>query len=111
MPRAHVHRVGCRRRVRRVAAAWTSASRTRCRSGSTRSQAAPLLCAGIIGYRALLAAEVPPGGRLGIYGFGGSAHLTAQIAMKQGLRVHVLTRGEANQALAASLGVDSVGIG
>ena len=72
-------------------------------------EAAPLLCAGIIGYRALLAAEVPPGGRLGIYGFGGSAHLTAQIAMKQGLRVHVLTRGEANQALAASLGVDSVG--
>ncbi len=72
-------------------------------------EAAPLLCAGIIGYRALLAAEVPPGGRLGIYGFGGSAHLTAQIAMKQGLRVHVLTRGEANQSLAASLGVDSVG--
>ncbi|MFZ0047734.1 MAG: alcohol dehydrogenase catalytic domain-containing protein, partial [Streptosporangiaceae bacterium] len=41
--------------------------------------AAPLLCAGIIGYRALLRAEVPAGGRLGIYGFGGSAHITAQI--------------------------------
>ena len=70
---------------------------------------APLLCAGIIGYRALMAAAVPPGGRLGIYGFGGSAHLTAQVALRQGLRVHVLTRGERNQALAASLGVDSVG--
>jgi propanol-preferring alcohol dehydrogenase len=72
-------------------------------------QAAPLLCAGIIGYRALLAAAVPPGGRLGIYGFGGSAHLTAQIALHQGLKVHVLTRGEHNQALARELGVDSVG--
>ena len=39
---------------------------------------APLLCAGIIGYRALICAAVPPGGSLGIYGFGGSAHLTAQ---------------------------------
>ena len=71
--------------------------------------AAPLLCAGIIGYRALLAADVRPGGRLGIYGFGGSAHLTAQVALAQGLRVHVLTRGVANRELASSLGVDSVG--
>jgi propanol-preferring alcohol dehydrogenase len=71
--------------------------------------AAPLLCAGIIGYRALRAAAVPPGGRLGIYGFGGSAHLTAQVALAQGLRVHVLTRGAHNQALAEELGADSVG--
>jgi propanol-preferring alcohol dehydrogenase len=71
--------------------------------------AAPLLCAGIIGYRALKRAEVPPGGRLGIYGFGGSAHITAQIALRQGLRVHVLTRGEGNRRLAAELGADSVG--
>jgi propanol-preferring alcohol dehydrogenase len=71
--------------------------------------AAPLLCAGIIGYRALRAAAVPPGGRLGIYGFGGSAHLTAQVALAQGLRVHVLTRGEHNQTLAKELGADSVG--
>jgi alcohol dehydrogenase, propanol-preferring len=70
---------------------------------------APLLCAGIIGYRALACAAVPPGGSLGIYGFGGSAHLTAQVALAQGLRVHVLTRGEANQKLAAELGADSVG--
>jgi len=72
-------------------------------------QAAPLLCAGIIGYRALRAADVPPGGRLGIYGFGGSAHLTAQLALHEGLRVHVLTRGAANRELATRLGVDSVG--
>jgi propanol-preferring alcohol dehydrogenase len=72
-------------------------------------QAAPLLCAGIIGYRALRLAEVPPGGALGIYGFGGSAHLTAQVALAQGLRVHVLTRGAHNRELAGRLGVDSVG--
>ena len=70
---------------------------------------APLLCAGIIGYRALVCAAVPPGGSLGIYGFGGSAHLTAQVALAQGLRVHVLTRGDANQKLATELGADSVG--
>jgi propanol-preferring alcohol dehydrogenase len=77
--------------------------------GISDEQAAPLLCAGIIGYRALRCAEVPPGGRLGIYGFGGSAHLTAQLALRQGLRVHVLTRGAGNRQLAAELGVDSVG--
>jgi propanol-preferring alcohol dehydrogenase len=70
---------------------------------------APLLCAGIIGYRALVCAAVPPGGALGIYGFGGSAHLTTQVALAQGLRVHVLTRGEGNRKLAAELGADSVG--
>jgi propanol-preferring alcohol dehydrogenase len=72
-------------------------------------QAAPLLCAGIIGYRALRCAAVPPGGALGIYGFGGSAHLTAQVALAQGLRVHVFTRGEQNRRLAEELGADSVG--
>jgi propanol-preferring alcohol dehydrogenase len=71
--------------------------------------AAPLLCAGIIGYRALRCADVPPGGRLGIYGFGGSAHLTAQVALAQGMRVHVFTRGEHNRRLARELGADSVG--
>ena len=71
--------------------------------------AAPLLCAGIIGYRALKCAAVPPGGRLGLYGFGGSAHIIAQLALRQGLRVHVLTRGEGNRKLAAELGADSVG--
>lgn len=72
-------------------------------------QAAPLLCAGIIGYRALMASRVEPGQALGIYGFGGSAHLTAQLALHLGMRVHVLTRGAANRALAVRLGADSVG--
>jgi alcohol dehydrogenase, propanol-preferring len=71
-------------------------------------QAAPLLCAGIIGYRALRCADVTPGGRLGIYGFGGSAHLTTQVALAQGLEVHVFTRGEHNRELARDLGAASV---
>jgi propanol-preferring alcohol dehydrogenase len=71
--------------------------------------AAPLLCAGIIGFRALRRAELPPGGRLGIYGFGASAHIAAQVAMAEGARVHVLTRSAAAQELAGSLGVASVG--
>lgn len=72
-------------------------------------EAAPLLCAGIIGYRALQRCELPPGGRLGIYGFGGSAHLTAQIALARGARVHVMTRSEEAQRLALELGVASAG--
>jgi alcohol dehydrogenase, propanol-preferring len=72
-------------------------------------QVAPLLCAGIIGYRALVRTAVPAGGSLGIYGFGGSAHLTAQLAVAQGLRVHVLTRGEGNRRLALELGAASAG--
>ncbi len=63
-------------------------------------EAAPLLCAGIIGYRALLRANLPEGGRLGIYGFGGSAHLTAQIALARGAHVHVMTRSPEAQRLA-----------
>lgn len=73
------------------------------------AEAAPLLCSGIIGYRALRRAALPPGGRLGIYGFGASAHLTAQIALRQGAEVHVLTRDPAAQALALQLGAASVG--
>ncbi|MEV4702930.1 zinc-binding alcohol dehydrogenase family protein [Actinoplanes sp. NPDC049316] len=73
------------------------------------AELAPLLCAGIIGYRALRRAELPPGGRLGIYGFGASAHLTAQVAMAQGARVHVLTRSVAAQKLALELGAASAG--
>jgi alcohol dehydrogenase, propanol-preferring len=72
-------------------------------------QAAPLLCAGIIGYRALRRAALPPGGRLGIYGFGGSAHLTAQMAMFEGASVYVMTRSEAAQRLALRLGVTFAG--
>jgi propanol-preferring alcohol dehydrogenase len=72
-------------------------------------QAAPLLCAGIIGYRALLRANLPDGGRLGLYGFGGSAHITAQIALARGARVHVMTRSEDAQKLALELGAASAG--
>jgi alcohol dehydrogenase, propanol-preferring len=70
---------------------------------------APLLCAGIVGYRALKRAELPPGGRLGIYGFGASAHVVAQVAIAQGARVHVLTRSESARALARELGAQSAG--
>lgn len=73
------------------------------------ASAAPLLCAGIIGYRALRRAALPPGGRLGIYGFGGSAHLAAQVALAEGATVHVLTRSAAARELATELGVASVG--
>jgi len=72
-------------------------------------EAAPLLCAGIIGYRALRRSRVKPGGRLGIYGFGGSAHLTAQVALAEGCRVHVLTRSPEARRLALALGASSVG--
>lgn len=77
--------------------------------GFTDEEAAPLLCAGIIGYRSLLRAELPPGGRLGLYGFGASAHLTAQVAIAQGAEVHVLTRGPQARQLARDLGAASVG--
>lgn len=71
------------------------------------AHAAPLLCSGIIGYRALRRARVPLGGRLGIYGFGASAHITAQLARAEGARVHVLTRSEAARRLALELGCAS----
>ena len=70
---------------------------------------APLLCAGIIGYRALLRASLPERGRLGLYGFGDSAHLTAQVALAQGATVHALTRGESARRLALELGAASAG--
>jgi propanol-preferring alcohol dehydrogenase len=70
---------------------------------------APLLCAGIIGFRALRRVDLPRGGRLGIYGFGGSAHLAAQVALAQGATVHVLTRGREAQRLALDLGAASAG--
>lgn len=76
-------------------------------AGYTDSELAPLLCAGIIGYHALQAAEVPEGGRLGVYGFGGSAHLAAQVALARGATVHVITRNPAARELARSLGAAS----
>ena len=75
--------------------------------GYTDSELAPLLCAGIIGYRSLLRAQLPAGGRLGLYGFGGSAHITAQVALAQGAEVHVMTRGDEARRLALDLGAAS----
>ena len=67
-------------------------------------EAAPLLCAGIIGYRALKLSEVRPGERLGLFGFGASAHLAIQVARSWGCEVYVFTRGEAHRRLARELG-------
>jgi propanol-preferring alcohol dehydrogenase len=66
--------------------------------------AAPLLCAGIIGYRALKRAEMRPGCRLGLYGFGSSASIAIQIARHFGCTVFVMTRDQKHQALARELG-------
>ena len=72
-------------------------------------EAAPLLCAGIIGYRALKLAAVRPGGRLGMYGFGSSAHVTIQLARGRNMEVYVCTREPAHRELAQSLGAAWVG--
>jgi propanol-preferring alcohol dehydrogenase len=72
-------------------------------------EAAPLLCAGIIGYRALRRSQVAAGGRLGLYGFGSSAHVVLQIARHRGCEVLVATRGEAHRRLARRLGAAWVG--
>lgn len=66
--------------------------------------ATPLLCAGIIGYRALKLAEVRPGCRLGLFGFGSSAHIAIQVARHWGCTVYVMTRDERHQNLARELG-------
>ena len=66
--------------------------------------AAPLLCAGVIGYRALRLSEARPGDRLGLYGFGASAHIVLQIARQLGCEVYVFTRGAPHRALATRLG-------
>jgi propanol-preferring alcohol dehydrogenase len=75
--------------------------------GYADAELAPLLCAGIIGYRSLKRADLPPGGRLGLYGFGGSAHITAQVALAGGAEVHVMTRGADARELALALGAAS----
>ncbi len=72
--------------------------------GFSDLEAAPLLCAGIIGYRALKLSAVQPGQRLGLYGFGGSAHVTIQVARHWGCQVYVFTRSEHHRQLARELG-------
>lgn len=73
------------------------------------ADAAPLLCAGIVGYRALRRSRVLPGERLGLYGFGSSAHVIAQIARHRGCELYVATRGARHRALAEELGAAWVG--
>ncbi len=77
--------------------------------GLTDAQAAPLLCAGIIGYRALCLADVKPGERLGLFGFGASAHIAIQVARFWGCEVWVFTRAPEHRALAKVLGASWVG--
>ncbi len=77
--------------------------------GFTDQEAAPLLCGGVIGYRALRIAGVEPGSRLGLYGFGASALLTIQVARHWGCEVYVVTRSVSEQARALDLGAVWVG--
>jgi propanol-preferring alcohol dehydrogenase len=72
-------------------------------------QAAPLLCAGIIGFRSLRVAGVEPGDHVGLFGFGASAHLALPVLRAWSCKVYVSTRGESHRRLAASLGADWVG--
>jgi len=67
-------------------------------------EAAPLLCAGIIGYRALRLSNIKPGQRLGLYGFGASAHVAIQVAVHWGCEVYVFSRKEEHRAHAEKLG-------
>jgi len=73
------------------------------------AEAAPLLCAGIIGYRALARAELPRGGTLAIYGFGSSAHIVLQLALHRDAAAYVCTRGESHREMAKAMGAAWVG--
>ncbi len=75
----------------------------------TDEHAAPLLCAGIIGYRSYRLSSSRPGDRLGLYGFGASAHIVLQFARYLGCEVYVFTRSAAHQELARQLGAAWVG--
>jgi len=72
--------------------------------GFSAKQAAPLLCAGIIGYRSLRLSEIRPGGRLGLFGFGASAHLAIQVALDWGCEVYAFTRETHHRELARRMG-------
>jgi len=78
-------------------------------AGFSPAQAAPLLCAGVIGLRALRQSMIRSGERLGLYGFGGSAHIAIQVAVHWGCEVFVFTRSEEHRALARELGAHWIG--
>ncbi len=72
-------------------------------------EAAPLMCAGIIGFRAIKRADIRPGAIVGLYGFGGSAHIALQVLKHWQCRVFVMSRGGVHRDLAAHLGADWIG--
>lgn len=74
------------------------------------AEAAPLMCAGIVGYRSLKLSGIKAGGKLGLYGFGASAHVAIQIARHWGCRVYVFTRSEEHKRLAKKLGASWTGL-
>jgi propanol-preferring alcohol dehydrogenase len=74
-------------------------------------QAAPLLCAGIIGFRCLRVSQIAPGGTLGLYGFGAAAHVAIQVARHWNVKVLAFTRDERHQNLARELGAAWAGPG
>jgi propanol-preferring alcohol dehydrogenase len=77
--------------------------------GFPDEQAAPLLCAGIIGFRSLRLSGIERGGRLGFYGFGSAAHVAIQVARHWGVKVYASTRDERHQELAMELGAEWAG--
>jgi propanol-preferring alcohol dehydrogenase len=87
----------------------SEASVYRLPEGFSSPQVAPLLCAGVIGFRALRQSGIKPGERLGLYGFGGSAHIAIQVAVHWGCEVCVFTRSEEHRALARQLGAHWTG--
>jgi len=72
-------------------------------------EVAPLLCAGIVGYRSFRLSNAQPGDRVGLYGFGASAHIILQVALHRGCEIYVFTRSEGHQELARKMGAAWVG--
>ena len=91
-------------RGRRVCGIYAGRRALRAAPEISDEQAAPLLCAGIIGYRSLRQADVHPGERVGLVGFGASAHLAIQVARGWGCEVYVFTRSEEHRRHAEQLG-------
>ena len=106
---AALHRLGRRRGLRRVRRWSRRRTPTPCPMSSATRRPHPCSARGSSATAALQRANLPEGGRLGIYGFGGSAHITAQVALARGARVHVMTRSAEAQALALALGAASAG--
>ena len=104
-----LHRLSGRRRLRRVRRRARGVRLRDSRPHSATSKPLRCSCAGIIGYRALKRSQLPPGGRLAMYGFGSSAHVLIQIARHRGCEVYVVTRDEKHRELARQMGAVWVG--